>query len=432
MNASSRHGRAVLSRLGSFVVLLLASTPAWSQGEREDGFRSLFNGTDLSGWVVPEGDGGHWRVVDGVIDYDARSEAKGDKNLRTEEEFGDFILKIDWRIKETSGLFDMPIVLSDGSYLRDAEGNKITIKRPNADSGIFLRGHPKAQLNIWCWSTGSGEMYGYRNNPRTPAEIRAALTPRVNADNPVGEWNRFVIVLIDNRLTVLLNNHLIIENALVPDLPDRGPLVLQHHGGPDKDGNLRPASSLVQFRNIWIKPLDGPGEADGKRAAREASPARESELGLDPIDWGDTRNAHRAGAVILSGQPPAERFAELASQGVRTVITLRAEEELDWDEREVVESAGMDFVPLRFRGAENLTDEIFDEARKELRRAVDDRQVLLHCASANRVGAIWLAHRALDGGVDLARAREEAAKVGLRSEAYEERAIDYVRRMAAE
>ena len=47
---------------------LLAETPA--------GYVSLFNGRDLSGWKVPEGDNGHWKVVDGVIDYDALSEAK--------------------------------------------------------------------------------------------------------------------------------------------------------------------------------------------------------------------------------------------------------------------------------------------------------------------------------------------------------------------
>ena len=67
----------------------------------DDGFVSLFNGRDFTGWKVPEGDNGHWRVVDGVIDYDAASEAPGDKNLYTEEEFGDYILKLEWRIKET-------------------------------------------------------------------------------------------------------------------------------------------------------------------------------------------------------------------------------------------------------------------------------------------------------------------------------------------
>lgn len=235
--------------------LLLVSVCS-AEGEIEDGFESLFNGKDLSGWVVPTGDGGHWKVVDGVIDYDARSEAAGNKNLSTEREFGDFILKVDWRLKETNGLYDVPIVLSDGSYLTDAAGEKITIKTPNADSGIFLRGHSKAQLNIWCWPVGSGEVYGIRNNPDTPPDVRAGVTPRFNADNPVGQWNRFVIILVKDRVTVLLNDHMVLENAQLPGIPERGPIVLQHHGGPRKDGTLSPASSLIQFRNLWIKPLD--------------------------------------------------------------------------------------------------------------------------------------------------------------------------------
>ena len=244
----------------SFLFVVLSTTCAYAEGEVEDGFIQLFNGTDLTGWVVPEGDGGHWKVVDGVIDYDARSEADGSKNLQTEAEFGDFILKLDWRLKKTHGLYDVPIVLSDGSYLTDAMGKKITIKTPNADSGIFLRGYSKAQLNIWCWPTGSGEVYGIRNNAQTPTEIRAGVTPKFNADNPVGQWNSFLIVLVGDRVTVLLNNHMVLEQAQLPGIPELGPLVLQHHGGPNKEGELNPASSLIQFRNIWIKPLDRPTE----------------------------------------------------------------------------------------------------------------------------------------------------------------------------
>ena len=242
----------------AFAAFLPFSSPCQGQGELEDGFEPLFNGQDLSGWIVPDGDGGHWKVVDGVIDYDSRSEATGEKNLKTEAEFGDFILKLDWRLKETTGLYNVPIVLSDGSYLKDAAGKKITIKTPNADSGVFLRGYSKAQLNIWCWPVGSGEVYGIRNNEATPPAIRAGVTPRFNADKPVGQWNRFVIILVQDRVTVLLNDHMVLENAQLPGIPERGPIVLQHHGGPGKDGQLSPASSLVQFRNVWIKSLDRP------------------------------------------------------------------------------------------------------------------------------------------------------------------------------
>ncbi len=260
-----RHSTSFMAT--AFLVSLSLATQAGAQGEIEDGFTSLFNGQDLSGWVVPEGDGGHWKVVDGVIDYDSRSEAQGNKNLQTEAEFGDFILKIDWRLKKTSGLYNVPIVLRDGSYLKDAAGKKITIKMPNADSGIFLRGHPQAQLNIWCWPVGSGEVYGLRNKESTPPEIRAGVTPRFNADNPVGSWNRFIIILVKDRVTVILNNHMVLENAALPGIPERGPIVLQHHGGPNKNGELSPASSLIQFRNVWIKSLD-PVEKNARSATK--------------------------------------------------------------------------------------------------------------------------------------------------------------------
>src|SRR5262249_36341222 len=64
-------------------------------------FTPLFNGRDLAGWKVPPGDNGHWKVIDGVIDYDAESEAPGDKALWSERSFGDFVLKVEWRIKST-------------------------------------------------------------------------------------------------------------------------------------------------------------------------------------------------------------------------------------------------------------------------------------------------------------------------------------------
>ena len=226
-----------------------------SPDETPEGFTSLFNGKDLSSWTIPEGDNGHWKVLDGVIDYDAQSEAKGEKHLWSEKEFGDFELRIDWRIKQTTGFYDVPYVLPDGSYVKDAEGKKITHPMPNADSGIYLRGEGKYQLNIWCWPIGSGEVYGIRNKEEQPPEIRAGVTPRLKADNPIGEWNTFVITVRGDRLTVVLNDHLIIENAVLPDVPQKGKLALQHHGGKKADGTWSPASSLVQFRNIFVKEL---------------------------------------------------------------------------------------------------------------------------------------------------------------------------------
>ena len=235
-------------------VLFVATIPVSAADGPPEGFEPLFNGKDLSGWVAPEGDNGHWRVVDGVIDYDARSEAPGDKNLWTEKEYGDFVLMIDWKIKETHGLYPVPTVLPDGSHKQDENDKEIITMLPNADSGIYLRGTPKAQVNIWCWPVGSGEVYGYRMDKKMPPEVRAGVTPKEKADNPVGEWNTFVITMKDDRLTVELNGKTVLKNAQLPGVPERGRLALQHHGG-FKNGEYSPASSLMQFRNIYIKEL---------------------------------------------------------------------------------------------------------------------------------------------------------------------------------
>jgi hypothetical protein len=219
------------------------------------GFTSLFNGRDFTGWKVPEGDGGHWKVIDGVIDYDAESESKGDKNLWTTREFGDFVLRIDWRIKETPYINPrVPYILPDGTHARDIKGKEIRMSFPDSDSGIFLRGVGKSQVNIWCWPIGSGEFYGYRNDVKQPPAVRAGVTPRTQADKPVGQWNRFEITMRGDRVTVVLNGKTVIRKAQLPGIPAEGPLALQHHGSK-RDGKWNSPPSLLQFKNIFIKEL---------------------------------------------------------------------------------------------------------------------------------------------------------------------------------
>jgi hypothetical protein len=237
-------------KITALVLLALAA----SSFAQSDGFTSLFNGRDLAGWKIPEGDNGHWRVLDGVIDYDAKSEAPGSKDLWTARAFRDFTLRIDWRIKATSGPFPMPIVLPDGSDKLGPDGKPIIEMRENADSGIYLRGFDKSQVNIWCWPIGSGEVYGYRTDAAQPPEVRAGVTPKEHADKPIGEWNHFEITVRGDRLTVVLNGREVIHEVALPGIPPEGPIGLQHHGGFE-NGKYLPASSLMQFRNIEIKEL---------------------------------------------------------------------------------------------------------------------------------------------------------------------------------
>lgn len=229
------------------------------------GFVSLFNGRDFTGWKVPEGDNGHWKIVNGVIDYDAESEAGGDnvaesllslvKSLWSEEDYGDFILRVDWRIKETPYHNPrVPIVLPDGTHKLDENSQEIHIVVPDSDSGILLRGQVKSQVNIWCWPIGSGEVYGYRMDKSMPPEVLAAVTPKINADRNIGEWNTFEITMRGDELTVVLNGKTVIENAQLPGIPEKGPIGLQHHGSKHNGQWISPPS-LVQFRNIYMKTL---------------------------------------------------------------------------------------------------------------------------------------------------------------------------------
>ena len=247
-----RVGRAVVAAS----LLLGLAGAAWAgDNEPPPGFVALFNGKDLSGWKVPEGDGGHWKVVDGVIDYDAQSEAQGDKALWLEQEFGDFELHVDWRLKEAPYINrNVPYILPDGTHAKDIHGKELKLALPDADSGIYLRGSGRHQVNIWCWPIGSGEMYGIRTDPKTTPELRAAVTPRHQADKPVGQWNRFEITVRGNTVRTVLNGVVVIPGARIPDLPARGRLALQHHGGK-RIGQWAGPPSLVQFKNIFIKEL---------------------------------------------------------------------------------------------------------------------------------------------------------------------------------
>jgi len=253
---------------------LAAAAPAEEVAQEKDnvpppGFTALFNGKDFEGWKVPEGDDGHWKIIDGAIDYDAQSEAKGEKSLFSVAEFGDFVLRIDWRIKETPYINpNVPYILPDGTHARDTTGKEIRMAMPDSDSGIFLRGSGKNQVNIWCWPIGSGELYGYRTDASQPPEVRAGATPRTQADNPVGQWNRFEITMRGEQVTVVLNGKTVLRNARMPGIAPRGAIALQHHGGMS-DGKWAGPPSLLQFKNIYIRELKE-APAKGKKAMPKA------------------------------------------------------------------------------------------------------------------------------------------------------------------
>ncbi len=240
----------------TLIGFLLAATAAIDAGEKAGpkdntpppGFTALFNGKDLTGWQgllmapdpadnkgkkprsIPaflvklpadelakkqaEADEkmrAHWKVVDGIITYDGKN-----NNLQTAKEYGNFELYVDWKID------------------------------PSGDSGLYLRGNP--QVQIWDINRknnpkkiGSGGLYNNQKNAKDPIAV---------ADNPIGKWNTFHVVMKGDKVTVELNGKLVVDNTPLENywqrgqpLPARGPIELQHHG------------DHLWFKNIYVKEL---------------------------------------------------------------------------------------------------------------------------------------------------------------------------------
>jgi len=170
-----------------------------------------------------------------------------------------------------------------------------------------------------------------------------------------------------------------------------------------------------------------------RSAAADDEPGRKKELPspptptVEPYTCGTVQRIHTLDGVFLASQPQPADLEQAKAGGIRTVVSLRHADELDWDEAALVARLGMEHASIPFRTPDELTDDVFDRVRALLNDPAK-RPLLLHCSSANRVGAVWLAHRVLDGGLSIQAAVAEARRVGLKLPAFEEKALDHVRR----
>jgi HEAT repeat protein len=200
-----------------------------------EGFKPMFNGKDLTGWhglvenpitravMNPselakkqvEADKKsllNWSVKDGCIWFTG----SGD-NLCSVKEYGDFEMLVDWKITKAG------------------------------DSGIYLRGSP--QVQIWDTSrvdvgaqVGSGGLYNNQQNTSKPLKV---------ADNPVGDWNSFRILMIGEKVSVWLNGELVVDNVTLENYWDhnipifpKGSIELQAHG------------TDLAFRDIYVREIN--------------------------------------------------------------------------------------------------------------------------------------------------------------------------------
>ena len=185
----------------SFRNINIAEMPpvANEDGVKAAGFTKIFDGKTLNGWKHTP-DTTNWIAVNGILKHNGK--AGPVKDLWTEKSYKDFTLVCDWRWcgrGPTDGAPESSDPTAPKSGILEIE---------ELDSGIYLRGNSKSQVNLWNWTVGSGEVYGYRTDPKMPADVKAGVTPKSKADKPLGEWNRMMITLKGDRLTVSLNGEI--------------------------------------------------------------------------------------------------------------------------------------------------------------------------------------------------------------------------------
>ena len=222
---------------------LSLGTTALAQASKQSpaGFSALFNGKNLEGWwglktenpakwmALPkaafdskvaksvENIHKHWRAEDGILINDGKG-----MFLSTKKNYSDFELRVDYK----------------------------TVAQ--ADSGIYLRGIP--QVQIWDytkeggkWNIGADKGSGGLWNNSKGANGK---DPLVKSDRPFGEWNRFRIFMVGERVTIYLNGKLVVDHARLENyfnrkgnLPKAGPIQLQTHGGE------------ICWRNVFLREI---------------------------------------------------------------------------------------------------------------------------------------------------------------------------------
>ncbi len=131
------------------------------------------------------------------------------------------------------------------------------------------------------------------------------------------------------------------------------------------------------------------------------------------------RNAkHPEPGVLFGGQPTEDQLRAMAADGLALVIDLRTErEDRGFDEPAALQGLDVPYLNLPVDGDRLAQPETFERFVEAMEKV--DGPVLVHCATGNRVGAMYYAYQVVAKGVDRDEARDRARENGLASRALE-------------
>ena len=177
---------------------------------QEPKLRSIFNGKDLGGWVIPENNDNNWVAKDGILYVKSGADKKG-SNLWTEKQYRNFIISADFQMGE--GI---------------------------VDSGIFLRSE-NDQIQIGISGSLKRDLTASPYLPKlkypVEANVKDILKPK--------DWNTMKIKVVDKTYTVWLNG-VEVMTYTSESIPAVGPIGLQLHPGNEMS---------ISYRNIFVADL---------------------------------------------------------------------------------------------------------------------------------------------------------------------------------
>jgi len=209
----------------------------------EQGFTSLFNGKDLTGWIygkrangAENKSGQGYQVENGVI----FSTKEDGGNLYTEKEYSDFVLRFDVKLTENAN-------------------NGIGIRAPLVGDAAY------AGIEIQVLDDG-GSQYTSLKPFQYHGSIYGMVAPKRGSQKPVGEWNSEEITADGRHITIKLNGTTIVD-ANLDDIKDEE-MLKTHRDLARPEGSRGIANTKghigflghgarVEFRNIRIKELTG-------------------------------------------------------------------------------------------------------------------------------------------------------------------------------